>query len=446
MLSGLLAASSLNADTLTWNAGAGTWSTSAANWTSASGSTAWVQGSDAVFTGFSAATAISVAPGIVLNSLTLTGATSGSSNATITFNGSSPTLDVTTITTGSVTGTSSTSIDMFAVLTGDHGLTLSTTAAGSSSAGRLNLKTRATYTGATVLNSNSYLLLDGGYTDLLPTGTLVTVNSGAVMRMGRGADTSNQIAGLNGSGTVSSQAGSAYQHTLKIATSSANGTQSFSGTLSNTTSILNLAITGDGTQAITGAAKTYSGTTTVSGGTLLLGSSLSNTSAVTVGGGSLRTSVASVTLGGNVSLSSGSINPNGIGSIGTLVLAANKNFTATGGTINFDIDSTSNLDKITGSGSGVLSLDNVTLALNLLTWSAADYNNSYTLFSGFSSGSAANLSFTGYDTANYTASLSNAGVLSFTAVPEPSTIALGALGIALVAFRLRRRAAQGIGE
>jgi hypothetical protein len=76
--------------------------------------------------------------------------------------------------------------------------------------------------------------------------------------------------------------------------------------------------------------------------------------------------------------------------------------------------------------------------LDLLNF-VPDYTASYTILSGFNSGAVSGLTFTNYDNLNYSASLSNAGVLSF-AVPEPGTFVslLGGLGL-LVLFRRWRR-------
>jgi hypothetical protein len=63
----------------------------------------------------------------------------------------------------------------------------------------------------------------------------------------------------------------------------------------------------------------------------------------------------------------------------------------------------------------------------------AEYANALAENAGFA--------ITGYDTTNFVANLSTAGVLTFTAVPEPSTwaatvLVIGAMGI----YRFRRAA------
>jgi autotransporter-associated beta strand protein len=259
------------------------------------------------------------------------------------------------------------------------------------------------------------------------------------------------------SGTISAQSGGTY-----------TTIQSTSGllTLSNATSITSAAgsargvvLTGAGNIAVNGAitlgsattltldkqgsgtatlsgANTYNGATTVSAGTLALGSATtlqSATGAVTVNGGTLSSSVASTALGGSLTVSGGSLTANGA-SAGTIVLAANKNFSMTTGTFTYSLG-----DTITGSGTGTFGITGGTFDL---TNSISNYGITYSIFSGFSSGSVSGLTFANYDTTNYIASLSNAGQLSFSAIPEPSTYAALAGVLALGAVIIRRRSRQ----
>lgn len=432
----LAALPSVSAADYTWNLSTGgVWDTTTANWTGA-GST-WVNGSDntASFPTFDSTSQIYLGTNIVAGTLQ----TNGGSTVHIRGGDNNYTLDVTTITTA---GSSGGSIDMYARLTGNHGFTLH-----SAGTGRLNLKTAADYTGDTLLTGSAYLLIDGAGNNLLPTATNVTLNTGTTLRFGLNGNASHQIVSLSGAGTILSQGGTADNvrtHTLVINTSSANtGEKRFTGTLNNTTSILALEIAGTGTQIISGSAKNYSGATTISGGTLVLGANLTNTSSVTISGGTLASEgVASRQLGaGAVTLTSGSIRPGTFGHAGKFTVAANQDFIATGGILFFDLGSgaADTFDQILGSGTGTFSLANATLALNLL--SGFDYGTSYSIFQSFAGGSVSNLSITGYDTSTWLASLSNAGVLSFAAIPEPSSLAalagLGMLGLAVVR---RRRA------
>ena len=404
----------------------GTWDTTTANWNDGvTNPTAWVNGTGnaAKFDAFSAGATVVLGTNIVTGSLASNG------GSTIVFNGAG-TLDVANINTATAG-----SLDMSAKITGSHGLTINSSATVANNAGRLNLKVAADYTGDTFLTGTAYLLLDG-VSNALPTGTTLNMVSGTTFRFAK-AGLTQQIAGLQGAGTIQSTSPSTG-NVLTIVTKS-GVTTAYSGTISSTAG-LSLVISGSGTQTLSGGNLIFNGSTTVSSGTLLLGGNLRDTSSVSVTGGNLRSS-ANVNLGqGAVTMSAGTIDARGTGVAGSFTLAANQNFTTTGGSIKIDLDTTALLDQIIGSGTGTFSLTNTALDLNLITWSASDYNNSYTIFSGFSNGSLTNVSITGYDTANYIASLSNGGVLSFAAVPEPSMVALlGLSGVALALYRIRRR-------
>ncbi|GAT33597.1 PEP-CTERM protein-sorting domain-containing protein [Terrimicrobium sacchariphilum] len=416
-----LAVHSAAAATYSWvPSTGGNWDLTTANWNDGVSTTAWVNGvgNAASFGAFGAGPTISLTTNIVAGTLTTNG------GATLVLNGAG-TLDVTTITTGN-----SGSIDLSVKLTGSHGLTLTSTGAAGSQ-GRLNIKAAADYTGDTTLSGTAYLLSDN-VSNALPITTTLNMSSGTTFRFAKNGVT-QEIAGLAGNGTVTS---SATGSVLTLRTKS-GVTTAYSGSMGFTGGgVLSVVVAGSGTQTLSGGNLNYNGSTTVSSGTLLLGASLNNSSSVTVSGGTLNSSALDTKLGaGAVSMSSGTIDIRG-SAAGKFTLAAGQNFTTTGGTIKFDLGT--GTDQIIGSGVGAFSLTNTTLALILGT--GFDYSNSYTLFSGFSGGSLSGLVVSGYDTTNYTASLSNAGVLSFAAVPEPSTIALGALGVALIAFRLRRRA------
>lgn len=401
----------------------GNWDLTTVNWNDGVSTTAWVNGSGntAYFNPFAAGATVSLTTNIVAGTLTTNG------GATIVLNGVG-TLDVQNISTAGVSGSNG-SIDLFAKLTGNHGLSYSSTGT-TNNQGRLNVKVAADYTGDTTLSGTAYVLSDN-VSNALPVTTTLNMSSGTTFRIAKNNIT-QEIAGLSGSGTVSA---TTTGNVLTIRTKS-GVTTAYSGSLNSSTA-LSVVIAGAGTQTLGGSNLNYNGTTTVSSGTLLLAGSLNNSSSVTVSGGTLQSNAADIKLGaGTVSMSSGAIDIRG-SAPGKFTLSVNQNLATTGGVIKFDLGT--GTDQIAGSGTGAFSLADTTLALTL--GAGFSYANTYALFSGFSSGSFSNLTFTGYDSASYTASLSSAGVLSFTAVPEPSTISLGVLGVALIAFRLRRRSA-----
>lgn len=416
--------SSAHAVPYTWNSTStgGAWDTTTAAWTTDGGatSTTWVNGNDAVFGPFSAGVTIANAGTVTVGTLTTNG------GSTIVFNGGGS-LDVTNISTAGATGSNG-SMDMFLKLTGSHDLNYSSTGT-SGQQGRLNLKAAADYTGDTYLTGTAYLMSDN-VSNALPTGTTLNMTANTTFRLAKNNIT-QQIAGLAGSGTITV---TSTGNTLTISTKS-GVTTSYAGSIGSSTA-LNLVISGSGTQALTGSSLTFNGSTSVNGGTLSLGNNLTNTSSVTIGGGTLVSTAANVNLGvGAVSMSSGAINVRGTGSVGKFTLAAGQNFTATGGTLYFDIGGT--FDQIAGSGAGTFNLADVTLSLS----GSTSVVGTYQLFSGFASGSVSNLTITGLGS-GFTGVLDNTGLLtvSASAVPEPSTFAAlaGAAALGFVSLRRRR--------
>ncbi|MFA6960982.1 MAG: autotransporter-associated beta strand repeat-containing protein [Opitutaceae bacterium] len=411
----------LHATVYTWvPTTGGAWDTATANWNDGTTNTTWGDGSgnSVVFNGFSAAATVTQSANWTLSSLTLN-STGGTS--TLTLNGGKS-LDVSSITTASA------AIDMYSKLTGSHGLTYTSTGGG-----RLNLKVANDYTGNTTLTGSAYILSDT-VNNALPTATTLDIGSSATFRLTNSK--SQQIGLLTGSGTVVSQASAAGNvNTLTINTANgANGT--FSGTIkvNNTANdTLNLTVSGLGTQILTGT-NSYNGATLISGGTLSLGSNLSATSSVTISGGTLTSTVANVKLGvGGASMSAGTITPGGTGTVGTLTLAASQAFATTGGTLNFDLLGSSSFDQIISLGSGAFSLTDTTLALSGLT----SVTGTYQLFSGFTSGSVSGLTISGLAD-GFAGSLDTTGLLTVSAIPEPSTYAVLA-GTAFLGFAVMYR-------
>jgi autotransporter-associated beta strand protein len=158
---------------------------------------------------------------------------------------------------------------------------------------------------------------------------------------------------------------------------------------------------------------------------------------VTINGGILNANNADALGAGSVTVSGGVLAPFGIGA-GAVNLGAGAGFSMSSGSVRFNLGTVS--DQIVGN-SASFNISGGTLELTL--GEGFSYSSTYTLFSSFVGGSVFGLSITGFETDNYTASLSDAGVLSFSAVviPEPASFAilagLGSLGLA--AHRRRRR-------
>jgi autotransporter-associated beta strand protein len=188
---------------------------------------------------------------------------------------------------------------------------------------------------------------------------------------------------------------------------------SYAGTIAGGAAIA-VAKAGTGAQTLSGA-NTFSGGLTITNGTLVAGSaSALGAGNVTVSGdgtavGVLASSLANINAVGDVAVSGGSLDLNTSG-VGSLTLAADKNFTMTAGTWNVTLATAGSGDRVLGSGSGTFNISDCAIALS----GTPAYGSTYSLFPGFASGTVTNVTITGYDTANYAATLSSAGVLSFT--------------------------------
>lgn len=209
------------------------------------------------------------------------------------------------------------------------------------------------------------------------------------------------------------------------------------GVISNGTVAVAVSKLGAGTFTVNGA-NTHTGGTTVTEGILSAGHvSALGTGDLAVNGGTLSSSVASVSDVGNVTFSSGGLDLGGV-SVGALALASGKTFTMSGGTWSVSIGSTISYDQVTSAGgAAAFSVSDATIALSGIS----DYSVGYSLFSGFAPGSVSNLSITGYDSGSWLATLGTDGVLSFSAVPEPSAFACLA-GLAALGLGMTRRRRQ----
>jgi fibronectin-binding autotransporter adhesin len=286
-------------------------------------------------------------------------------------------------------------------------------------------------------------------------GTTVTISGGG----GSGAAAAAFITGNNVTYMQLSSAGSGYTSTPTVTIGDRNAT--FTAVLSslvlNGTSntiggdgnlVINAAIigstgafqkVGDGVVTLNGT-NSYGGATTVSAGTLRLGAAgtlASSGGSITINGtGKLDSTVSSVSLNRTINLEGGFLDPNGA-TVGSVALAADRNFNMSGGTILLKLGAS--FDQIVSAGgTGVFSITGGTLELDV-TDESFSYENTYQVLSGFGgSSSVNNLAFTGFDIVNYDAALSPTGVLKFSAVPEPSGVAICLIACSALAKRQRR--------
>jgi autotransporter-associated beta strand protein len=289
-----------------------------------------------------------------------------------------------------------------------------------------------TYSGDTTINAG--MLYNGSNAGISPNST-VYLNTGATIQLGSNQTIKNLQDGTGGGGTITQ---SFTTGTLTATIQSG----SFSGTIKDTNSTrkTGLTKTTGGTLTLSGTLS-FTGATNVNGGSLKLGSAsavnLTGTSGVIIAGGTLTNAAGDSRLGtGAVSMSSGAITPGGVGTIGSFTLAASQAFTTTGGTLNFDLSSSSSFDQILGSGTGTFNLTDTTIALSGLTSVAGTYQ----LFSGFGgANSITNLNITGVG-GGFNASLDNTGLLTVAAsgIPEPSTCA-ALTGVVMLGFAALRR-------
>ncbi|CAM2953689.1 autotransporter-associated beta strand repeat-containing protein [Rariglobus hedericola] len=399
--------------------GSGDWSTSIANWSNGTADVSWANatGVNTHNAIISASSALSLTTAIRVRNITSAGTT--------TISGGTLTLDSDANTgtgggnTGPIIGGAGT-LTISSVIAGSRGLGVSTT-------GTVVISGANTYTGNTLVSNGTLKL---GASNTLTTSTsLYIFGSGRTVDLGGFNQTVALIGGSNG--YIKNTGGSASTLTINGSGNSTTGIA-----IQNS---INLIKQGTGTLGLSGGqgAINYTGTTTLSDGTLKLttaSSGLTGTSAITIDGGSLASVAAgNLSLGtGHFLMSAGSITPGESGVASSFTLAANRNFTTNGGTLNFDIGTS--FDQILGSGTGTFSLTNTTLALS----GDVSVAGSYTLFSGFSSGAVSNLTITGL-AGGFTGSLANTGILTISAIPEPSTYAAFAGAAMLGLATLRRR-------
>ncbi len=302
--------------------------------------------------------------------------------------------------------------------------------------GVLRLAGDNTFTGATTVLQGALAIGNNA----LAHSSSVTLAAGTTLYIGaNGTTTINNL-----SGDAGSEIHTAYNiDTTGARTLVVNQTVDgvFAGTIKqgNSGRTLSLVKDGSGTLTLSGT-NTYSGGTTINNGTLVAAAAAAlGTGAVQANGGTLATSVANVNTGA-FNLAGGTLVLNGAGA-GTITLSPGQDFNFTAGL--WQIDLASGLDQIIGSGAG----SDFTISGGVidLGGGAIDYTQTYDLIAGFENINISGVGITGYDTANWQASINNNGELSFTAVPEPATYGLlgaGALAAAAMVRRRRRKASD----
>jgi len=277
----------------------------------------------------------------------------------------------------------------------------------------LTLSNLNTYTGSTTINAGT---LKAG---VATTGSNGAFGNNSAVTLANVASANLDITGFNntigslaGGGTTG---GNVILGAATLTVGGNNSSTSFGGIISGTGGSLNK--TGNGTLTLAGT-NSYSGSTIVSVGTLIAqaNKSLGNSSSVQVDGGTLD--IRGITAG-------------------TVTLGANASLSLTSGTISLQLGTS--FDQLASSGSGAFTITGGTFALDV-TGSGFAYSHTYNVLSGFGgSNSISGLTFTGYDSTNYLASLGTNGTLSFAAIPEPQTWALVAgAGVFFMIMRRRR--------
>ena len=165
----------------------------------------------------------------------------------------------------------------------------------------------------------------------------LNVAAGAVFN---GRDAEVHVNSLTGGGQI--QGGYTSFPNAKIICGVANGSGTFSGSITNANAPCPFTKTGTGTQKLTGTC-THTGPTKVEAGTLIVNGSLATGTAVTVTGGTLG---GTGTLGGSVAINAGTTIAPGDGGIGTLHTGA----TTLAGTYACDIsDAAADALAVTGN-------------------------------------------------------------------------------------------------
>ncbi len=345
------------------------------------------------------------------------------------------------------------------IVSGSANLQISAGQAGG--AGITTLNNVSTYSGNTFLNAATNGVTRIGVDNAIPSGTTVFFGAsagGGNSETGGSMDLNGNDLAVGGLEKVTTSSRGIGNNTSTMSTltiGKASGTNTFNGvigTVTNsnlTTQSGNISVvkTGGSTQILNNA-NTYTGSTTINGGTLALGangsiasSSISvgtngtfDVSAVTGGYNLLtgRTLSGDGTIVGNVTIDSGAfLNPGT--SPGSLAFTGDL---TNSGTITIELDSASSFDTLLGNGSNVFTLGGT---LNIVTNFTPVVGQTFNIFSGWQNIVG---NFSTINGADLGGGLSwqistSGGNLSFSAVPEPSSMALLGL-VGLGGFAVRR--------
>ena len=304
------------------------------------------------------------------------------------------------------------------------------------------------------------LVLDGGTLQYTGTVAATTNRYYTLTTNGGGFDASGTSTGsLTFSGAMTASGTSGGQTFTLTGTGSGTSAGTLSGTINNGagTNVTSLSKTGAGIWTLS-AANTYTGVTTISAGTLVLSSTgtIASSSGVNLGTSGSQgtldlTAKSGFTFGVGQTVSGyGTINIGGTGKIVTVngniapgnstgVIAVNGDLTLAGTTtmelLNASQAAGTGFDQINASGilayGGVLSIDvtpgTTTLgAYNLFDFASRSGSTTFSAINFLDVGAAGTFDY-------------STGILTLTAVPEPSTWALLAFSLTTVMVMRRRR-------
>jgi len=274
-------------------------------------------------------------------------------------------------------------------------------------------------------------------------------------------DAGGTTMGVTGTGANATQSGNITLNNFggnftKNLTLTADTSSSFTVTGQMTTAnagdTINLIKTGNGTVTLSHATgNLYTGSTTVSVGTLLVDNTTGSgtgTGAVTVATGATLGGTALLAPGaGNMIAINGTLAPGtgAAGTVGLTLTGASQLAFGAGSALAFDLGTASDLVAFTAAGDWLAGSGNVTL--NLALGAGFSYANTYTIFSNVTTSGFALAGITGYDNVGFTANFAQNGSsyeLSFTAIPEPSSVVLLVFAGLFLAYKLRRLRRQDL--